>query len=742
MAINNPVDFVESRLTAADAVKVTTTSVKFGPLTVFRGPLVPPDTFGRNGDIFIHDDTAGPGEGIQINRIPDTASLYQKRPVQVPVGPVVYRTGGGGLVVNPGDGITINGIPIVFTGGNLASVAADIGAQMSGTVGATVVPTSLSGIPFGSAIPGDILGIDLISAFYIVVFSGIQSQAQSLVDMQFGVGPEIILNVVNDAIVMTCMGGEPIAVLDFFGTSTTDIGFALNLVQGGALILTEHSGAVGFTFTSPVGAGGLQFLSMVTNQPPSALTTGGEWLELGGGGGSANGGPVRIASGNGGSTGNQGGDIILQTGDGLSAAGRLLLLGGTSTSGSGGDIRLSAGTGGAPAGNVEITAGASTLVSGGNITVMAGTGFTDGGAVLISSGGGNTGSGDVIVTSLTALAPTGEVSVVTGDSIGDESGRLNLRTGNGVTIAGDITIAGGSASTQGGSINLRGGDSQDNGGNIEFTTGDAAAATGVSGAILGRTGNAGDVSGTIVFVVGDSTTASAGNIELIGGDGPNEGSNIRIVAGGSINQPGRIEIHARNELTLTSSWGYTNGSNINLNPGPGPIPSLNGRVKINAPGSAPTRLDLVSDTLFSHGFEAPVGMTQDVVMIMPPTPGAPGQMLTTTTNLGNTEWQYPTYAVVSQVVNTALPVITVILPFRTLLMLTGAVAGPIAVAAPSIQPGVIVGQELVLVNEHNDTIDLLGGGTVRRMSGPLAANGGSITMVWTGSRWIEIANNA
>lgn len=275
-------DAVESKVASSDSVKVTTTSLQFGPVTMFRGPEVPPASFGRNGDIFILDSTAIPDDDLQSGLEPPIASLYQRRPDQVPSGPVSFRSADGGLLLNPGDGISINGDPIVFTGGNLESLATDITNQTAGAnspIVAQVVASQQRGTPGGAAITGDILGIDLGAGITNVTFT-IPFTAQGAANQINAVGiPGLIANVVQGALVLTAPGGEPITLSDTAGAPTTNLGpFTF---QGGALDLTETVGDAGFLFSTPVGPTGVAFLGTVANQTSSPLVLGGRWVELG-----------------------------------------------------------------------------------------------------------------------------------------------------------------------------------------------------------------------------------------------------------------------------------------------------------------------------------------------------------------------------------------------------------------------------------------------------------------------------
>lgn len=287
MATNNVnTDAIESGLTASDAVKVTTTSVKFGPTRIMRGPTVPTADQGRNGDLFILDDTATASEDLQSSQIPSQASLYQKRPAQVSSGPVEVLSLPGGLVAANGDSITINALPVVFSGGDLTTVAADIEAVFASTttpITVQVVPSSQTGAPNGMPMSPDSLGIDLGFGITPVVFSAPFTLDNAIVQIQAAGIPDLIVNKVNNALVLTALNGNPITLTNLAGNPTGNLGpFTQN---GGAIRVTETTGTAGLTFASPVGASAVTLDNRLTNTGPSPTILGGEWVELGVGGG-------------------------------------------------------------------------------------------------------------------------------------------------------------------------------------------------------------------------------------------------------------------------------------------------------------------------------------------------------------------------------------------------------------------------------------------------------------------------
>lgn len=80
-------------------VRTTKDAVRHGPLKVRRVMATPPDTFGRNGDIIIVDDTAESTERLAENRVPTDIQLCQKIPITVSAGTFTITTGAGVFVI-------------------------------------------------------------------------------------------------------------------------------------------------------------------------------------------------------------------------------------------------------------------------------------------------------------------------------------------------------------------------------------------------------------------------------------------------------------------------------------------------------------------------------------------------------------------------------------------------------------------------------------------------------------------
>lgn len=70
--------FIEGKSLENNNVRVTKSSLRFGPLTIERVPATPTDSEGRIGDIVIVDDSMGSSPTLPIDRIPTNIGLFQK----------------------------------------------------------------------------------------------------------------------------------------------------------------------------------------------------------------------------------------------------------------------------------------------------------------------------------------------------------------------------------------------------------------------------------------------------------------------------------------------------------------------------------------------------------------------------------------------------------------------------------------------------------------------------------------
>lgn len=130
-----------------DGIKVTKTTIEFGPLKIYRVPAIPANSFGRNGDIAIVDDTVIPMREIATNVTPVVNDLCQK------VGGVwVCGLGGGAggpafgqittdagtvTATTPSENVDVVGGPGISTAVVAGQVVITNSANIFGTVAST-----------------------------------------------------------------------------------------------------------------------------------------------------------------------------------------------------------------------------------------------------------------------------------------------------------------------------------------------------------------------------------------------------------------------------------------------------------------------------------------------------------------------------------------------------------------------------------------------------------------------------
>lgn len=413
MAASNPTDFIESRLTAADAVKVTATRLRFGPLTVFRGPEVPPNTVGRNGDIFILDDTAGPGTGLQSTLVPTQASLYQKRPTLAGAEWVELGTGGGGgsgTAIVDQDADTF--VDVESTPDN-DTVRMRVGDN-SGNYDVSVDAFNLSTAGLSIVVPGA-LGTALVAGSPISVTAGRNT----------------LPGIPGGAISLTA-GSTAIAAGAAIGGSVTIAGGA---VEPGS---TAANNTGGHVF---IRGGNINSSTGFINNAGRVEITGGTGTGL-----NASGGRVDVFAGAGIGTGS-GGALNLQAGNGRT----------------GGATRLVSGNGdGAAAGTITIQSGSaiSGNQAGGNILIACGSssGTGAGAGMRLTSGSSTIGGGGAFQMFSGSGNPGGNFSMASGNAAPGTNGFggfffMNAGSGDGIGGGGNMQFTpgrGASAATDGG----------------------------------------------------------------------------------------------------------------------------------------------------------------------------------------------------------------------------------------------------------------------------------------------------
>lgn len=152
-----------------DNLKITKSSLKFGPVTVMRGNAVPSMDFGRPGDLILIDSTDIPSTTLQSKLSPDSVGLWMKIPLSASIAPT----------------------------------------------GHTVV-----GKPFGHATAGDVLRINGIT----VGLSSPYTTEQVATDITAANIPNIAAQNIHDTLMITNSTGEAITVVDAIGTASVTLG--------------------------------------------------------------------------------------------------------------------------------------------------------------------------------------------------------------------------------------------------------------------------------------------------------------------------------------------------------------------------------------------------------------------------------------------------------------------------------------------------------------------------------------
>lgn len=101
-----------------DELKVTKSTLVFGALNVFRLQTFPPDTFGRNGDLVIVDDTTESVEKLATKRVPTSVRFCQR--IATPVSGGTFTIDDGTTIFT----ITISDIDDVVEQVNRANIPA------------------------------------------------------------------------------------------------------------------------------------------------------------------------------------------------------------------------------------------------------------------------------------------------------------------------------------------------------------------------------------------------------------------------------------------------------------------------------------------------------------------------------------------------------------------------------------------------------------------------------------------
>jgi len=287
------------------------------------------------------------------------------------------------------------------------------------------------------------------------------------------------------------------------------------------------------------------------------------------------GGQVLLEAGDGGSTGD-GGAMTLSAGDG-GIGGYVLLVSGTGSKGSSGavTVRVANTTGtGAAAGTLYIEGGNASDGDGGLVSISSGTGVSDGADLTVTSGLGGAGNGGTIwLTGGAGTANGGSIRVTTGDGGSGTGGNVVVTTGTGA-LGGQIQlITGAGSSSVGGPIGITSG-AGTSGGPIDITSGAGSSSAGGS---IGITSGQGPEGGPIDITSGEGTAGEGGGVHITTGDGTTYGGDVEVTCGNG---------STGGAIHLTSGSGSGTGGGINLFTGAGGT-SFGGALNIStSPGTA------------------------------------------------------------------------------------------------------------------------------------------------------------
>jgi len=261
---------IETRTLFDDVLKTSKSASQFGPVRVFRVPEKPVDSFGRNGDLCIIDNTAVSSIEIAIEQCPTNVGFCQKIPANVPGGPnrAASIVNGADLVGN--DSFTINGTSIVLPAGSVfVKDAAD-------AINAAAIP-GMNAIGLTTSAPGTVVAPYALPGYQIIIngvtvtfaVNGGTSYIASQIDAASI--PFILVSTLGDKITIThTRGGE----INLGGANLIDI-MGTPTVSGGTMSLTNEDG----TTVTLVDVTGIPLATMgfPLTIPNSPLVCGGTW---------------------------------------------------------------------------------------------------------------------------------------------------------------------------------------------------------------------------------------------------------------------------------------------------------------------------------------------------------------------------------------------------------------------------------------------------------------------------------
>jgi len=244
-------------------VRTTKEGVQHGPLRVFRAMATPADSFGRNGDVAIVDDTAEEDRRQAIDRVPETVQYCQKIPLVITPG--TFTIDDGTTVFT----ITISGLDDVIDQINLANIPGfraflrDRGQIVLHGIPVTIADgtsdwpsvSGVAGLTAGGEIPVN------TGAWFCFATGGVAVEDEGTLVGQFST-----LNFIGGSVVASD-GGAGTVDITISGGTLTDAYDAITADSG-------SSAASGSSTLSIIGASGGIIETTAADGAPDSLTIG------------------------------------------------------------------------------------------------------------------------------------------------------------------------------------------------------------------------------------------------------------------------------------------------------------------------------------------------------------------------------------------------------------------------------------------------------------------------------------
>ncbi len=236
-------------------VRTTKDDLRFGPLKERRVNTTPPDTYGRNGDFIIIDDTATSDENLAISRVPVDVQYCQKIPFIVTGGDFTITATSGVYTITIA---TMDDFIDQVTRANIPELRVEFTDPKTPSGGQNFLlhANSVTFADGTSDLPS-ILGIAGLQVGEVTVALGEWECFTT------GTGQ---IDVAEDG---AAVAGTPFSELNFTGTAVT------SLVDAG-------SGRVTITIDTAGGGGGPAYGSIVGDSGTAVATTASELITFGG----------------------------------------------------------------------------------------------------------------------------------------------------------------------------------------------------------------------------------------------------------------------------------------------------------------------------------------------------------------------------------------------------------------------------------------------------------------------------